>query len=429
VIASLAALVAVVALAGSGAGLAWWAAGGMRDPDSGTDPSAPARVAVLAYLVLYIAGSVILIVTAESSDAGPLLAAGGMAAFGVGAVVTRRAVGAASAMPPPRTEGFSPAGVLILTVVGLVAVGALIAQHGIPLIAADPLASREGFAGPVFDLFRWLVPPAALVAFALAVAGGRSRDRWLAVVGLTGVGGLEVLLASRALPFELAIGALLIASWAGRRLSWRAWGGLAAAGLVVFVGVQLIRGSPEGGFTGPADAVAFAARRTTDRVVLIHPRTLEVVATSIPAEEPYFGGSTYVRRIAALLGAEDRPPLGFWLYERLFPGETGGFAAPGVAGEAWANGGPVLAAALMAALGALAVWLGRVIARLPGGPADRAYAALVVVAVARTYATSLNGFLLTLVVSTAWWLVASGQLERFVARTIDRTEVDPPSAL
>jgi hypothetical protein len=70
----------------------------------------------------------------------------------------------------------------------------------------------------------------------------------------------------------------------------------------------------------------------------------------------------------------------------------------------------------MAGLGVLAAWLGGVLARLPGGPADRAFAAVVVVAVARTYATSLNGFLLTLVVSAGWWLVASGRLRSLVMR-------------
>lgn len=426
-IATIGALAAVLVLAGIGAGLAWRAAGGTRDPDRLTDPSAPARVAVLAYLLLYVAGSIVLVVAGESEGAGPLLAAGSLAAFGVGAAAARRIARRTQAMRRPRVPGVSAAGAVLLAVAGLVAVAVLIAQHGVPLISAAPLASREGFAGPLFDLFRWLVPPVALLALALALSTGRSRDRWLAVVSLAGVGGLEVLLASRALPFELAIGALLVAFWAGRRPSWRVWSGLAAAGLLVFVGVQLLRGSPEGGFTGPADAVGFAARRTIDRVVMIHPRTLEVVATAIPAEEPYFGGSTYFRRIAALLGQEDRPSLGFWLYQRIFPGETGGFAAPGVAGEAWANGGPILAAAIMAAIGALAVWLGQAIGRLPGGPADRAYAALVAVAVARTYATSLNGFLLTLVVTTGWWFVASGRLGRLVARAVDRTPADPPS--
>ena len=149
-----------------------------------------------------------------------------------------------------------------------------------------------------------------------------------------------------------------------------------------------------------------------------------MTAALIPAEEPYFGGSTYVRRISTFLGQEDRPALGYWLYERLFPGQPGGFAAPGVAGEAWANAGPLLVVAIMAALGAFAAWLARAFGRLPGGPADRAFAAIVVVAVARTYATSLNGFLLTVLVAAAWWFAASGRLGRLV----QRRSPDPASA-
>jgi hypothetical protein len=385
--------------------------------DEAVDPATPGRVAVLAYLVLYVAGSLVILVTGESSGTGPILAAGALAAFGVGAVAARRAFGATAVMPTPNPEGLRVLPVIALTVVGLVAISYLIARHGIPLLATDPLASRAGFAGPIFDLFRWLVPPAALAAFALAVSSGRSPDRWLAAAALLGVGGLEVLLASRALPFELAIGALLIAWWAGRRPSKRVWLGLAAAGLTVFVGVQLFRVAPDERFSGAADAAAFAVRRTVDRVVLIHPRTLEVVATTIPDEEPYFGGSTYIRRLGLLLGQEDRPSLGYWLYERLFPGQSGGFAAPGVAGEAWANAGPILVAAIMAALGAFAVWLGRAIAGLPGGPADRAFAALVVVALARTYATSLNGFLLTMAAAAAWWALARRREDRPRARS------------
>lgn len=411
------ALLAVVVLSAFGAAAAWWAAGRSSTRGEAIDPTTPARAAVLAYLAFYIAGSVVIVVTGESAGAGPLLAGGALLAFGVGAAASRRLLGTPLPMQPVRVNGVSPASVAALAVIGLLAIAYLIAGNGLPLIAADPQASREGFAGPIFDVFRWLVPPAALAAFALAVAGGRPRDRWVAAVGLLGVGGLEVLLASRALPFELAIETLLIAFWAGRRPSPRVWLGLAAAGLTVFVGVQFVRVAPEGGFSGAADAAAFAVRRTVDRVVLIHPRTLEVVATTIPVEEPYFGGSTYVRRIGALLGQQERPSLGYWLYARLFPDQPGGFAAPGVAAEAWANAGPILVAAIMAALGALAVWLGRMLARLPGGPADRAFAALVVVAVARTYATSLNGFLLTLLVTTGWWLVASGRLGALVHRT------------
>jgi hypothetical protein len=401
------ALLAVVALSVFGVAAAWWAAGGWRTRQEALDPTTPARAAVLAYLVFYIAGSLVILVTGESAGAGPLLAAGSLAAFGLGAVAARRVFGATPVMRPPRPDGLRLVPVLVLAAVGLTAIAYLIARHGIPLLAADAQASRAGFAGPIFDLFRWLVPPAALVALAVALVRDRPRDRWIAAAALLGVGGLEVLLASRALPFELTIEALLIAWWAGRRPSKRIWLGLAAAGLFVFVGVQLIRVGSDYSFSSIADGAAFAVRRTVDRVVLIHPRTLEVVATTIPEEEPYFGGSTYVRRLAPLLGQDERPALGYWLYDRLFPGQPGGFAAPGVAGEAWANAGPILVAAIMAALGALAIWLGRMLWRLPGGPADRAFAALVVIAVARTYATSLNGFLLTLAVATGWWLVAT----------------------
>lgn len=409
---------AVVVLASFGALTAWRAGGGSVRREDVLDATTPARAAVIAYVVLYVAGSIALLVGGESAGAGPLLAGGALAAFGVGATVAARRVGgSARAISPSRAEGAHVAPVVVLAGIGLLGLAILVADHGLPLLAANPQSSREGFTGPLFDVFRWLVPPAALVAFAVAVERGRPRDRWIATAALVGVGGLEILLGTRALLFELAIGALLIAFWAGRRPSRPVAVGLVAAALAAFVGVQLVRVGPDGGFSDAADAAAFAARRTVDRVVLIHPRTLEIVVTTIPAEEPYFAGATYVRRIGVLLGQADRPSLGYWLYERLFPGQPGGFAAPGVAGEAWANGGPLLVAAVMAALGAVAIWLGGALSRLPGAAADRAYAALVVIAVARTYATSLNGFLVTLVVVTGWWLIASGRLRALLHRT------------
>jgi hypothetical protein len=423
-----AAIVVGLTVAGSAAG--WWAGGRLGTRAERLDPTSPVRATVLAYLLFYVLGSLILLVTGESAGgAGPLLAGWAVATFGLGAAAVRRLAGPPPAMGPARAGPLSVIGVAVLAAIGLAAVGALILQYGIPLVAANPQVNRSGFAGPVFDVFRWLVPPAALVAFAAAIAGGRTGPiRW-ALVGVLAVAGLEILLASRALPFELAIEALLIAFWAGRRPSRSILLVLGTAGLVVFVGVQLIRVGSEGGFTGPADAAGFAVKRTVDRVLLIHPRTLEVVAVAIPAEEPYFAGSTYVRRLAVVLGQADRPTLGYWIYDRLFPTQPGGFAAPGVAGEAWANGGPILVAVLMAALGALAAWLTGALARLPGGPADRTFAALVVVALARTYATSLNGFVLTLAVSAAWWLVASGRLGRAAARVLDRTPRAAPSGL
>jgi hypothetical protein len=420
------AILAVVSVASIGAVLAWWSSGDETGPRHVLDPSTPVRAAVVAYVALYVSGSVMLMVAGESDGAGAALAAGALAAFGVGAAAVRAVAGRETSMQPAASSGFRRFGVAALAAVGLVAIGWLVLAFGLPLLARDPQASREGFAGPIFDLFRWLVPPAAIAVFAASlVRRDGSGDRLVGIAAIVAVAGLEILLASRALPFELAIGALLVAHWAGRHPSRRSAVALAIAGLVMFVGVQFVRVGPEGGFSGAADAAAFAVRRTFDRVVLIHPRTLEIVATEIPAREPFFAGATYVRRLAPLLGREERPTLGYWLYERLFPGQPGGFAAPGVAGEAWANGGPLLLAVVMAAVGAFAAWLGRVLARLPGGPADRTYAALIVVAVARTYATSLNGFLLTVAAATLWWLVASGRL----AGRVDRRTADHPSAL
>jgi hypothetical protein len=422
-------LAGIIALVGVGVVAGWWAGGRSGTLGELLDPTSPVRATILAYLVFYVAGSLVILAVGESSGAGALLAAWSLAAFGVGAAVVRRVAGPVPPLARARPGPVSPIGVAVLAAIGGLALLALIIQYGIPLIAANPQINRAGFVGPVFDLFRWLVPPAALVAFAAAIAGGRRRSIWFAIGGLLAVAGIEVLLASRALPFELAIEALLIAFWAGVTPSRRIWLGLAGAGLVIFVGVQLVRVGSEGGFTGPADAAAFAVRRTLDRVVLIHPRTLEVVAVAIPAEEPYLGGSTYVRRLAVLLGQPERPTLGYWLYDRLFPGQPGGFAAPGVAGEAWANAGLAFVVLVMAALGAFAAWLTGALARLPGGPADRTFAALAVVAVARTYATSLNGFLLTMAVSVAWWIVASGRLRRAFERAVDRTPSGAPSEL
>lgn len=426
---SLALVGPVAAMLVVGAAVAWRAGGPSSAP---LDPTSPVRLTVLAYLAFYGIGSLILLVTGESGGPGPLLVGTGMLAFGIGAWVAAHLFGETPPMgreAPDAPAATAVAGrywawmVVGLAVVGLVAVAVLIAQHGIPLIARNPQASRAGFAGPIFDLFRWLVPPAALVAFAVALSTGQARDRWIAGGALLAVGGLELALASRALPLELAIEALLVAWWAGRRVSARVAASLAAATLVLFVGVQLVRVGPEGGFSGAADVAGFAVKRTVDRVLLVHPRTLELVASQIPTHEPYFAGATYIRRLAVLLGQGERQALGYWIYERLFPGETGGFAAPGVLGEAWANGGPIFAFAIMIALGILAGAAGRRLATLPRGPTNVVFSALVAVAIARSYATSLNGLLLTLAVTIAWWIATTPRSQWGVAAfaRIERT--------
>lgn len=408
--------------------LAWWSSGPRDRP---LDLTTPVRLFVLAYVAFYGVGSVLLLVAGESAGAGPVLAAVGLAAFSIGVALAARLKGAVPAMPRGLTAGrLSIPIVAGLAGVGLLAFLTIAAQSGIPLLARDPQASRAGFVGLWFDVFRWLVLPAGLVLFGLALGdGGRSRRVPLLAAGTIGatfllLGGI----ASRALLFEFALELLLIVAWAGRRLPKRAWASIGAAGLVLFIGIQLGRVGPDSSFSGPGDVGQFVVTRTVNRVVLIHPRTLEIVASTIPDEEPSFGLSSYLRRLTILTGEPARPSLGYWIYERLFPGQPGGFAAPGVLGEAWANGGPVWVVLVMGLFGAGAHLAGGFLARLPTGAADRALAALVVLATARAYATSLNGMLLTLIVAVGWWLLARRSLsdipivERADRRTDQRNQ-------
>jgi hypothetical protein len=398
--------VAVAVILAAGAAVAWLV-GGRRDRLF--DPSSPTRLFVLAYLGFYGVGSLVLLGTGESTGAGPLLVAGGLAAFAVGTWLADRRLGPIATPVDDATIGrVSPLILVGLAGLGLACLAFIAVQAGLPLLADDPQGSRTAYSGLVFDAFRWFVPPASLVLVGIALARDRAADRrvwWLAAGVLTATLLVLIELASRALVFELAIEALLVAWWAGHRLSRRVWAVLAIVGLVVFVGVQLFRSDPSRTFSGADDVAGFAVRRTVDRVLLIHPRTLEIVATTIPSQEPYFAGATYIHRLSILLGAPERPSLGYWLYARLFPSQPGGFAAPGVLGEAWANGGPILAAVLLFLLGVGSRIAGGWLARLPSGAADRAFAAIVAVAIARSYATSLNGLLLTLAVTIAWWLV------------------------
>jgi hypothetical protein len=393
----------VAALASAGAALAWRAGG---PPGRPLDAASPLRVVVAAMLILLVAGSLAL--AFAGSAGGPLLVGTALLALGAGAWLGSTLWGR---QPPiPTTAGDGPVrwpAIVVLAAIGSAALSTIVADAGIPLLTPNPQASRAAFAGMTFDVFRWLVPPAALVVLAWALASP-SRARLLgAAAALAGVVGLEVLLASRALPFEIAFAAILIAWWSGRRLRRRNVAALGVAGAVLFFGVLLARMGPEASFRDPLDFLNFAVNRTVGRVVLIQPRTVDVAVEAIPADEPYWAGATYVRRLGVLLGRpEEHPPLGEWLYARLFPGEPPAFAAPGVLAEGWVNAGVVLALTLMVLLGLGAQGFGRLLARLGPGPVDRAAAAMVVVALARTYATSLNGFLLTLAVTSLWWLLA-----------------------
>jgi hypothetical protein len=390
----------VATAAGTGAALAWWSGGpaGRR-----LEPATPLRILVIAMAVLLVAGSVLLAVGGDVR--GPLVVGGAMVATGAGAWLGMRAWGRMDGIPTHVSS--SPVRwpvVAAAALVGGLALVSIMARTGIPLLSDDPQGSRGAFGGLVFDVFRWLVPPATLVIFAWALAQPTRRRLACAAVALAGVVGLEVLLASRALPFELAGSALLITWWSGRRLRRSAWLGIGLGAAVLFIGVLLLRMGPEASFRDPLDAFGFIVDRTVGRVVLIQPQTVDVAVETIPDQEPYWAGATYVRRLGQLFGnAADHPPLGSWLYSHLFPGAPPAFAAPGILAEGWVNAGLPLALGLMLALGLGAQGFGRLLATLGPGPADRAAAAAVTVALARTYATSLNGFLLSVAVTAAWW--------------------------
>ncbi|OGN88393.1 MAG: hypothetical protein A2X23_05365 [Chloroflexi bacterium GWC2_73_18] len=401
-----AALAAVVGGLLAAAGVAAWIACG--PPGSRTDPATPGRLFVLAYAILYAVGSVWIVATGESRGAGPLLTGGGLAAFALGALASRHLRGAAPARPVGLAAGrFRTSRVLALAVIGLIALLPIVLQWGIPFFADSVVTSRRGYAGPLFDLFRWLLPPAALVAVAVALARRRRSDLLVAagVAGATVV--LELALASRALPAELGVTAFLLAWWSGWRVRPRTVIALGVASVVAFAAVQVVRVATFRDFETVEETVVFGVKRTVDRVVLIQPRTLEVLATRIPGERPYALGGTYLRWLSPLLGGEAEEPLGTWAYRQLFPQQDPpGFASPGLLGELWANWGP-FALAGMFAFGIAAQRLGGLTASVGPAAEDAVFAAVVAVAFARAYATSLNGLLLSLAAILAWRIVVT----------------------
>ena len=94
------ALLAAVALCGLGAAAAW-ASGGWSRQRPDIDPTTPARALILAYLALYVAGSVAILVAGESSGAGAILAGLALLAFGGGALASRAIWGRPGPLPSP----------------------------------------------------------------------------------------------------------------------------------------------------------------------------------------------------------------------------------------------------------------------------------------------------------------------------------------
>ena len=308
-----------------------------------------------------------------------------------------------------------PVVVLALLGLALAAVAPGLVATGLPLLADDPTGARSELAGLVVQPLRVALPAAAVVAM---IAALRRPSRGRVVVAVLGIGlavAFTVLLASRYLAAELA--AALVVAWllAGRRINVRAVVVLALAVAFTFGAVQVVR-APE---RSSGRELAFALERTVSRVVLVQPRTLDALMDVVPAETPFFGGLTWLRRAAPVVGRDDVPNLGYWIYPRIFPDQDPGirgYAAPGLIGEAWANLG-LAGLTLFAGLGVLLERLGALVARRRRGTGDLAAAAVLVVVLARTHALGLNGALVLLALVVGWRVVAAGDL-RSLARDV-----------
>src|SRR5258705_6132840 len=78
--------------------------------------------------------------------------------------------------------------------------------------------------------------------------------------------------------------------------------------------------------------------RAATGFALTQPERMGAFQGAPPAETPPFGGLTWLRRAGPLLGRDDIPNIGYWIYARLFPEQSApGYAAPRLLGEAWAN--------------------------------------------------------------------------------------------
>lgn len=297
-----------------------------------------------------------------------------------------------------------------LAALGIALIAPTLLRVGLPFLAGDITGARAELTGLSVQVLRVTVPALAL-ALVLRPRGSatsrsairRRRLGWLAVGILVA---LELVLASRYLAAELVAIVLVGVGIAGWRLRGRRLAALALVAVVAFGGIQILRAYDQ----AAGRELAFAVERTVNRVVFIQPRTLEALQAAIPAEQPYFGGLTWLRRLGPAFDRPDIPNLGYWTYPRLFPGqEPPGYAAPGVIGEAWANFGPA-GLALFALLGLGAERLGAFLSRRRRVAGDLIAGALLVVFVARTHALGVNGLLVLVVLVVAWRLLAAGGL-------------------
>ena len=296
-----------------------------------------------------------------------------------------------------------------LAALGLALIAPTLIRVGLPFLAGDITGARAELAGLPVQVLRVTVPALALVLVlgtrgrASIAAARRRRAAWLAVGLLVA---LDIILASRNHVAELLAVVFVGIGLAGWQLRPRRLAALAVVAVLVFGGIQILRSYDQ----AAGRELAFAVERTINRVVLIQPRTLEALQDAIPAEQPYFGGLTWVRRLGPVLGRPDIPNLGYWVYPRLFPGqEPPGYAAPGIIGEAWANLGPA-GLILFLLLGLVAERLGAFLALRRRATVDLVAGALLVVFLARTHALGVNGLAVLVVLVIGWRFLAAGGL-------------------
>ncbi len=374
-------------------------------------------LAWLALHAIFFGVGAALLATAGAIAPGPAwYTAAAAVATGLGVAASDRVAARRGAEPydpqlPIRRGTPDPAPVRTIVVVALLllalaAIAPVLVAGGLPLLADDPTGARTELAGILLQPLRIALPAAAVVAL-LAAARTPSRLRVIAAAAGTGLAVVfTILLASRYLAAELA--AALLVAWlvAGRRIPARVVAAVAVTALLAFGAVQVVR-APE---LSSGRELVFAVERTVSRVLFAQPRTLDGLMEVIPAETPYFGGLTWLRRLGPALGREDVPNLGYWIYPRVFPGQDPGirgYAAPGLVGEAWANFG-ALGLAIFLALGVVLERLGALIARKRTGSGDVVAGSLAIVVLARTHALGLNGAVVLLVLVAGWRLLAAG---------------------
>jgi hypothetical protein len=376
---------------------------------TGLGPWHPAVLWLILHGVFFGIGSIVLAIGGQAGSALYVGAAAILFAAGVSASdrLARRRTSAKPVVDDAMGDGrIRRVFVVGLVVLGIIALIPTLVQVGIPFFAKDITGARVEIGGLDLQLFRVTLPGAVLVAVigAARAAPGRRRDLvGLAVVTVVGALLAELALAIRYLAAELVAVIVVGLAIARRPVPGRVLVVVGLAAAVVFVMIGILRAYDQ----AAGREVAFGIDRTVNRIVMIEPRTLDALQAAIPADQPFFGGLTWLRRAAPLIGRDDVPNLGYWIYPRLFPGQsTPGYAAPGLIGEAWANFGWA-GLTIFAALGVAVERLAALMAVRRRFVADIVAGALITLFVARTHALGLDGLGVLVALVIGWRVVAA----------------------